>query len=132
MRFTASREHTSGRSKTRMGLESTARSPVATLRFTFRTERHALEPTKDVIVEAKYPTFGCTSAIAASEALGTLIEQGRYTPISALKIQNKDALVYCGLRGACAGCAGAGQTLKMMVEKTVKDLVDERIRITEV
>ena len=44
----------------------------------------------------------------------------------------KDNLVFCRLSGACAGCAGAGQTLKLMVEKTLKDLVDERIRVIEV
>ena len=47
-------------------------------------------------------------------------------------IDIKDTLVYCRLAGACAGCAGAAQTLKMMVEKTLKDVVDERIRIIEV
>ncbi|MBN2562079.1 MAG: iron-sulfur cluster assembly scaffold protein [Phycisphaerae bacterium] len=66
------------------------------LRFTFRVERHATDPTKDVIVEAKYLTFGCTSAIAASEALCTLIEQGRYTPIAALTIRNKDIVEFLG------------------------------------
>ena len=64
------------------------------LRFTFRVERHATDPTKDVIVEARYLTFGCTSAIAASEALCILIERGGYTPIQALKIQNKDIVEY--------------------------------------
>ena len=44
----------------------------------------------------------------------------------------KDTLVYCRLAGACAGCAGAAQTLKMMVEKTLKDVVDERIRVIQV
>jgi len=44
----------------------------------------------------------------------------------------KDALVYCRLAGACAGCAGASQTLKMMIEKTLKDLVDERVRVIAV
>ena len=60
------------------------------MRFTFRVERHPTDPTQDVITEARYLTFGCTSAIAASEALCTLIEQGSYTPIQALKISNKD------------------------------------------
>jgi len=64
------------------------------LRFTFRVERHPEDPTKDVIVEARYLTFGCTSAIAASEALCTLIEEGRYTPIDALRIQNRDIVDY--------------------------------------
>ena len=44
----------------------------------------------------------------------------------------KDSLVYCRLVGACAGCAGASQTLKMMVEKTLKDMVDERVRVIAV
>ena len=44
----------------------------------------------------------------------------------------KGTLVYCGLKGACAGCAGAMQTMKMMVERVLKDQVDERIRVIEV
>jgi NifU-like protein len=64
------------------------------LRFTFRVDQHPTDPTKDVIVEAKYLTFGCTSAIAASEALCALIEEGKYTPIDALKIENADIVAY--------------------------------------
>ena len=64
------------------------------IRFTFRVERHPTDPTKDVITEARYLTFGCTSAIAASEALCALIEQGRRTPIEALKITNNDIVKY--------------------------------------
>jgi NifU-like protein len=64
------------------------------LRFTFRVQRHPTDPTKDVISEARYLTFGCTSAIAASEALCALIEQGHYTPIGALKITNEDIVKY--------------------------------------
>ncbi len=64
------------------------------MRFTFRVRRHPSEATKDVITEARYLTFGCTSAIASSEALCALIEQGQYTPIEALKIQNKDIVEY--------------------------------------
>jgi Fe-S cluster biogenesis protein NfuA len=41
-------------------------------------------------------------------------------------------LVYCRLAGACRGCAGAAQTLKMMIEKTLKDTVDERLRVIAV
>jgi NifU-like protein len=44
----------------------------------------------------------------------------------------KDTLVYCRLAGACAGCAGAAQTLRMMVEGTLKDNVDQRIRVIQV
>ncbi len=64
------------------------------MRFTFRVDKHEFDPTKDVIVEAKYLTFGCTSAIAASEALCSLIETGGYTPIGALKIGNQDIVDY--------------------------------------
>jgi len=64
------------------------------LRFTFRVERHPEDPLKDVIAEARYLTFGCTSAIAASEALCAIIEKGHYTPIEALKISNKDIVDY--------------------------------------
>jgi NifU-like protein len=80
------------------------------LRFTFRVEQHPTDPTKDAIVEAKYLTFGCTSAIAASEALCAMIELGKYTPIEALKIQNSDIVefleglpsqkIHCSVMGA--------------------------------
>ena len=64
------------------------------LRFTFRVKRHPTDPTKDVITEARYLTFGCTSAIAASEALCAMIEQRGLTPIEALKIKNNDIVEY--------------------------------------
>jgi NifU-like protein len=66
------------------------------MRFTFRVRRHPTDPTKDVITEARYLTFGCTSAIASSEALCTLIEQGGYTPIEALRITNEDIVKFLG------------------------------------
>jgi NifU-like protein len=64
------------------------------MRFTFRVKRHPTDATQDIITEAKYLTFGCTSAIASSEALCDIIEQGEYTPIQALKIQNSDIVEY--------------------------------------
>lgn len=80
------------------------------MRFTFRVRRHANDPTQDVITDARYLTFGCTSAIAASEALCTLIERGNYTPIQALKIHNQDIVdfldglpkqkIHCSVMGA--------------------------------
>jgi NifU-like protein len=66
------------------------------LRFTFRVRRHPADPLQDVITEARYLTFGCTSAIASSEALCTMIEQGGYTPIGALKIGNRDIVAFLG------------------------------------
>ncbi len=64
------------------------------LRFTFKVDRHPEDPTKDVITEARYLTFGCTSAIAASEALCAIIEEGNFTPIQALEISNEDIVRY--------------------------------------
>lgn len=64
------------------------------LRFTFKVDRHPDDPRLDVITEARYLTFGCTSAIAASEALCAIIEEDRFTPIEALKITNDDIVRY--------------------------------------
>jgi NifU-like protein len=64
------------------------------LRFTFRVDRHRDDPTQDVITQARYLTFGCTSAIAASEALCAIIEEGHFTPIKALEITNQDIVRY--------------------------------------
>lgn len=66
------------------------------MRFTFRVRRDPADPRQDVITDARYLTFGCTSAIAASEALCTLIEQGGHTPIQALKISNQDIVEFLG------------------------------------
>jgi NifU-like protein len=80
------------------------------MRFTFRVRRHATDPAQDVITDARYLTFGCTSAIAASEALCTLIERGCFTPIQALKVSNQDIVdfleglpsqkIHCSVMGA--------------------------------
>jgi NifU-like protein len=64
------------------------------MKFTFRVKRHPNDPTQDIITEAKYLTFGCTSAIASSEALCDIIERGSYTPLTALKIHNSDIVEY--------------------------------------
>jgi NifU-like protein len=80
------------------------------LRFTFRVRRHPQDPTRDVIEQARYLTFGCTSAIAASEALCTIIEGGKFTPIQALRVTNADIVkfldglpeqkIHCSVMGA--------------------------------
>ena len=44
----------------------------------------------------------------------------------------KERLVYVRLVGACVGCPGAGMTMKLMVEQTIKEMVDERIRVIAV
>lgn len=79
------------------------------MQFFFRVKKGAT-PVEDVIVEAKYSTFGCTSAIASSEALCEIIEKGEYTPIQALKIRNEDIVkfleglpsqkIHCSVMGA--------------------------------
>lgn len=66
------------------------------MRFTFRVKRDPSDPSRDVITDARYLTFGCTSAIAASEALCTMIEHSGYTPVEALKIRNSDIVAFLG------------------------------------
>jgi len=66
------------------------------MRFTFRVDRHPTDPLQDQIVEARYLTFGCTSAIAASEALCMIIEAEKRTPIEALNITNADIVDFLG------------------------------------
>ncbi|MCC6123801.1 MAG: iron-sulfur cluster assembly scaffold protein [Pirellulales bacterium] len=115
------------------------------IRFTFRVNRHPTDPTQDIITAARYLTFGCTSAIAASEALCALIEQGGLTPIAALKIKNSDIVQYleglpkqkihCSVMGAEALEAAVfnwaqkrGVDLKKLgIELTADDKNDGRI-----
>ena len=80
------------------------------LKFTFKVERNEHDPLKDIIIETKYLTFGCTSAIAASEALCCIIEEQHLTPVEALKITNQDIVdfleglpdqkIHCSVMGA--------------------------------
>ncbi|HEY5674263.1 MAG TPA: iron-sulfur cluster assembly scaffold protein [Malonomonas sp.] len=66
------------------------------LRFSFRVKQHPTDPTRDLITQARYQTFGCTSAIAASEALCCVLEEGAKTPIEALQVTNQDIVAYLG------------------------------------
>lgn len=66
------------------------------LRFFFRVRQHPTDPAQDVIIQARYLTFGCTSAIAASEALCSLLEEEAKTPIEALRITNQDLVKFLG------------------------------------
>ncbi len=80
------------------------------LRFTFRVQKDPNDATRDIITETRYLTFGCTSAIAASEALCIIIENKRCTPIEALEISNEnivefleglpEAKIHCSVMGA--------------------------------
>jgi len=79
------------------------------LRFTFRVDRNQDDPTRDIVTEARYLTFGCTSAIAASEALCRIIEERLCTPIEALEISNQDIVDYLeGLPEAKIHCSVMG------------------------
>jgi NifU-like protein len=106
------------------------------LRFTFRVDRNADDPSKDRITEARYLTFGCTSAIAASEALCAIIEEGDYTPIGALEITNQDIVDYLeGLPQAKIHCSVMGaEALEAAVfnwaQKRGVDLADLGIDIS--
>jgi NifU-like protein len=98
-----------------------------TLRFTFRVERHPTDPTRDIITEARYLTFGCTSAIAASEALCTLLEAQGKTPIEALQITNQDLIDFLdGLPEQKIHCSvmGAEALQKAVADWAVKRGVD--------
>ncbi|MFH1222934.1 MAG: iron-sulfur cluster assembly scaffold protein [Pseudomonadota bacterium] len=64
------------------------------MKFTFRVQKDDLRPENDIITEAKYLTFGCTSAIAASEAVCAIVEHGKYTPIKALSITKDDVIKF--------------------------------------
>ncbi len=64
------------------------------LEFAFKVEKNDTDPKLDRIVQARYRTFGCTSAIASSEALCALIEERNLTPVEALKITNADIVDY--------------------------------------
>ena len=66
------------------------------LRFFFRVRKHPSDPRQDVIIRARYLTFGCTSAIASSEALCSLLEESAKTPIEALQLTNQDLVNYLG------------------------------------
>lgn len=80
------------------------------LRFTFKVKRDENNPLNDRISETKYLAFGCTSAIAASEALCCIIEDKNLTPIEALSITNQDIVdfleglpeqkIHCSVMGA--------------------------------
>jgi len=64
------------------------------MEFSFRVEKDDSDARNDHIVESRYLTFGCTSAIASSEALCRLLEEKNYTPIQALAIKNADIVDY--------------------------------------
>ena len=81
-------------------------------------------PLLDRISEIRYQTFGCTSAIASSEALCHIIESQNLTPIDALKITNQDIVDFLGgLPGQKIHCSVMGA---QALEQAVKDWAQKR------
>lgn len=64
------------------------------IKLTFKVQKDEKKPENDIITSAKYLTFGCTSAIAASEALCAIIEEGKYTPIKAMALSKDDIVKF--------------------------------------
>lgn len=64
------------------------------IKLTFSVKKDEKNPEKDIITQVKYLTFGCTSAIAASEALCILLEDGAFTPIKALSLTKDDIVKF--------------------------------------
>ena len=62
---------------------------------------------------------GCREEPPAADSLGK-------------RFRRQHRMIFVRLGGACAGCAGAGQTLRMAVEKTLKEQVDPGIKVIQV
>lgn len=66
------------------------------MKIYFNVDKNESDPRQDSINKIKYQTFGCTSAIAASEALCSIIEARKCTPIESLKITNNEIVDFLG------------------------------------
>ncbi len=64
--------------------------------FSIKLKKNSKDPLKDRIVKARYQTFGCTSAIASSEALCHIVESKKMTPIEALEVTSEDIANFLG------------------------------------
>ena len=47
-------------------------------------------------------------------------------------IDIKERSIYVRLGGACSTCVGANKTIKLLVERTLKDQVDDQIKVIQV
>ncbi len=92
--------------------------------FYLKVEKDEMNPLNDRIIQVKYKTFGCTSAIASSEALCSIIETQQLTPIEALSITNKDIVEFLdGLPKEKIHCSVMGEEV---LESAVKDWAEKR------
>ena len=62
------------------------------IKFYIKVKKDERNPFNDKLIKVKYETFGCTSAIASSEALCHIIMKNKMTPIDALNITNSDII----------------------------------------
>lgn len=100
------------------------------IEFFFKTEKVQEDSArkgqegKEVIVQARYKTFGCTSAIASSEALCFLLEHHRPTPQEALQITNQDIINFLGgMPEQKIHCSVMGQEV---LKRAVEDWAQKR------
>jgi NifU-like protein len=106
------------------------------IKLTFKTTKES-SPEKEIITEVKYLTFGCTSAIAASEALCIILEEKKVSPIKALSITKNDIVkfldglptqkIHCSIMGVEALHAA----IKNWAEKRKVDLTKYGIKKEE-
>lgn len=66
------------------------------IKFYLKIEQDPETPFKDKIVKASYETFGCTSAIASSEALCHIVETRGLTPFEALNVSSQEIIDFLG------------------------------------
>ncbi len=94
------------------------------MKLFFKVKRDEENPLNDKIIEIKYLTFGCTSAIASSEALCAMIEARNLTPIESLSITNQDIVDYLdGLPDQKIHCSVMGAEA---LQEAVKDWAKKR------
>ena len=92
------------------------------IEFFFKTEKG--NDGQEVITQARYKTFGCTSAIASSEALCFLLEHHRPTPQEALQITNQDIINFLGgMPEQKIHCSVMGQEV---LKRAVEDWAQKR------
>lgn len=95
--------------------------------LTFSVEKNE-DPTKDKITDIKYKTFGCTSAIASSEAMAIIIKEKQLSPINAAKLSKVDIVEFLdGLPNEKVHCSIMGvealqDAVKYWAEKRNVDL----------